>query len=104
MSLLLVAGVWLGLESAHQRIEFSDQPPAQTRRVIAARERIDPNTASIASMRRLRGIGPARAAAIVEYRTAHGPNAFKVVGDLVSIKGVGPGTIHGISSELSLPE
>ena len=104
MSLLLPGLTWLGWESARPRIEFADQPPAETRRVSDATDRIDPNTASEASMLRLSGIGPARARAIVEYRRSHGPNAFRTAGDLIGVRGIGPGTIHRIEPDLSLPK
>ena len=55
-------------------------------------------------MLRLRGIGPARAGAIIEYRDSHGPNAFRTATDLIRVNGIGPGTIHGIATDLSLPK
>ena len=55
-------------------------------------------------MLRLSGIGPARAGAIIEYRDAHGPNAFRTVADLTRVRGIGPGTIHRIAPDLSLPK
>jgi competence ComEA-like helix-hairpin-helix protein len=102
--LLLAAAVWLGWTSSRPRIGFVNQPPPQARRVRAAEERIDPNTASQASMLRLYGIGPVKARKIIDYRTAHGPDAFKAAGDLMNIRGFGPVTIHRIASELSLPQ
>lgn len=104
MCLLLLAAGWFGWESTRPKIEFSDLPPADIRRVHAARDRIDPNTASEASMLRLGGIGPSRARSIVEYRRARGPDAFKTAADLAAIKGIGPGTIHRIAPDLSLPK
>ncbi|MDP6543035.1 MAG: helix-hairpin-helix domain-containing protein [Phycisphaerae bacterium] len=101
--LLLPGAIWLGWKSAQPRIGFTDQPPAETQRVRAATDRIDPNTASAVSMLRLRGIGPSRAKAIIEYRNSHGPNAFGTVGDLTRIRGIGPGTVHRIAPDLSLP-
>lgn len=38
------------------------------------------------------GIGPAKAAAIVAYREAHGP--FKTVDDLLLVKGIGEATLE----------
>ncbi|MDH4109590.1 MAG: helix-hairpin-helix domain-containing protein, partial [Gammaproteobacteria bacterium] len=40
----------------------------------------------------LTGVGLSKAAAIVEYRAAHGP--FKSYEDLMQVKGIGPRTIE----------
>jgi len=104
MSLLLLGTISLGWQAAKPRINFEDQPPANAQRVRAVTDLIDPNTASQASMLRLRGIGPAKAGAIIDYRTAHGPNAFGTVEDLTGVRGIGPGTVHRITPDLSLPK
>ena len=55
---------------------------------LAEQAMVNINTASpemLAS--HLHGIGPAKAAAIVEYREQHG--AFKSVSDLVNVRGIG---------------
>jgi competence ComEA-like helix-hairpin-helix protein len=104
LSLLLIGTVWIAWEVTRARVEFTDQPLAEIQRVRQATERIDPNTASQASMLRLHGIGPARARAIIEYRNAHGPDAFRSIEDLTRIRGIGPGTIRRIASDLSLPK
>jgi competence ComEA-like helix-hairpin-helix protein len=72
-------------------------------RVAAASERIDPNTASVASLRRLPGIGIGRARDIVAWREDHGPGVFRTVGDLDAVHNIGPGTIRGIRPWLALP-
>ncbi len=61
-------------------------------RIRAATERINPNTASAGSLQRLPGIGPSRAATIVDYRQTHGPVAFRQATDLTAIKGIGAAT------------
>ena len=48
---------------------------------------VDINTADAQTLETLNGIGPSKAAAIVEYRKANGP--FKTVDDLSKVKGVG---------------
>jgi len=101
--LCLCAAVWVTVRLNGPRITFADNPPADAQRLRAAEERIDPNTASVASMLRLRGIGPARAGAIVEYRNSRGTNAFEAADDLAEIRGIGPGTVRRIAGELSLP-
>jgi len=58
----------------------------------SVRETVDPNTASAASLRRLPGIGPVLADAIVSYRLQAGrPRpAFARVADLRNVPGIGP--------------
>lgn len=46
------------------------------------------NTAGAAELDVLPGVGPSTAAAIIEYRTAHGP--FRTVDDLAKVRGIGP--------------
>lgn len=62
---------------------------------------IDINTADAATLDRgLKGVGAKTAAAIVDYRTKHGP--FKTVDDLVKVKGVGPATVEKNRAKLSI--
>jgi competence protein ComEA len=50
---------------------------------------VNPNTADASALAAgLNGVGPKIAAAIIDYRTAHGP--FKSVEDLMNVKGIGP--------------
>ena len=61
--------------------------------LIAYAEIVDINTADAATISaELKGIGLSKAAAIVEYREAHGP--FKTLDDLMQVKGIGPRTIE----------
>lgn len=55
----------------------------------AKRQPVNINTASAAELDALPGIGPAKARAIVAHRRKHGP--FASPGDLVAVKGIGPG-------------
>ena len=69
-------------------------------------DKINPNSASWASLARLPGIGPARARAVVEYRQQHAQThpgqtrAFTSCEDLQRIKGIGPATIQQIKDFL----
>jgi len=56
---------------------------------------IDLNRASAAELEQLPGIGPARAAAIVEFRDLHGP--FAVPGDLRGVSGIGEATFQKLA-------
>lgn len=61
--------------------------------VAQANERININTADAATLDRvMNGVGPAKAAAIVEHRRVHGP--FRSVDQLVNVKGIGPATLE----------
>jgi competence ComEA-like helix-hairpin-helix protein len=65
---------------------------------------LNPNTATAASLERLPGIGPARAAAIIDYRRnlqAGGKwQAFKRLEDLQKVKGIGPKTAGALAGLL----
>lgn len=58
------------------------------------------NTASVTMLDTLPGIGPAKAAAIVDYRTNHGP--FARIEDIVNVKGIGPSTYATLKSLISV--
>jgi len=60
--------------------------PASTA-TAAAQAPIDINTAKVADLVKLPGIGEALAKRIVEFRQQHGP--FKRVEDLMKVKGIG---------------
>ncbi|MBD9435285.1 helix-hairpin-helix domain-containing protein [Pseudoxanthomonas sp. PXM03] len=58
-----------------------------------AAEKVNINTADAAALDRvLTGVGPAKAAAIVEYRKANGP--FKSAEELAMVKGIGLSTVE----------
>jgi competence protein ComEA len=58
-------------------------------------ERIDLNRATAAELEALPGIGPAKAAAIVDHREQHGP--FRVPGDLREVPGIGERTFQQLA-------
>jgi competence ComEA-like helix-hairpin-helix protein len=105
VALLAFWGAWL-LWTAFVR-RGSDRPSAvYPEKVRMVRERIDPNTAEVASLRRLPLIGPERANAIVEYRQGPvraGRAAFEFLEDLQNVPGIGPGTIGRARDLICLP-
>lgn len=58
------------------------------------------NTATAEELKTLPGIGPAKAAAIVEYRQANG--GFKAVDDLKKVKGIGEGIFNRLKAEATV--
>lgn len=58
------------------------------------------NSASIDELTTVKGIGPSKAKAIVEYRDKNGP--FKSVDDLKEIKGFGDKSVAKLRGELSV--
>lgn len=62
--------------------------------------RINPNTATMAELTTLPGIGPAKAKRIIEFRVSHhdtsNPPAyvFRRAEDLAGVKGIGPKTVQ----------
>lgn len=61
--------------------------------LAALADPVDLNTADAQTLATaLKGVGPAKAEAIVMYREQHGP--FKSVDDLESVKGIGAKTVE----------
>ncbi len=61
---------------------------------------VDINTADASELETLPGIGPSKAAAIVQYRTEHGP--FKSVDDLDAVPGIGPSTLASLRDQVTV--
>ena len=68
--------------------------------VTAAWAKININTASVAELETLKGIGTKKAEAIVKYREDHGK--FNKAEDLVLVKGIGDKVLAKISSEIEV--
>ncbi len=69
---------------------------------VGAASLVNINTAGTAELDTLPGIGPAKAAAIVAYRTEHGP--FAATEEIQEVKGIGPSTYEGLKSLITVGE
>jgi competence protein ComEA len=63
--------------------------------------RLNLNLASVAALDSLPGIGPTRAASIVQYRASHGP--FRSVDELGQVSGIGPAALARIRDHVTVP-
>ncbi|AUN95671.1 ComEA family DNA-binding protein [Pseudazoarcus pumilus] len=59
---------------------------------------VDINTADAAALEQVRGIGPARAAAIIDYRDKNGP--FKSVDELTKVPGIGEKSLDSMRDQV----
>jgi competence protein ComEA len=73
----------------------------RAREPLAAGERVDPNFADEIELRRLPGIGPAKAAAIVRERRENG--LFGSLEDLERVAGLGAKSVSRLAPHLALP-
>ena len=63
-------------------------------------ELININTASLAELDTLPGIGPTTAQKIIDYRTQNGP--FLAKEDIINVSGIGPGTYERIKDLITV--
>jgi competence protein ComEA len=68
--------------------------PAPISSATGAAEHVNINTAGVAQLATLPGIGATQAQAIVEHRDAHGP--FASCDALIQVPGIGPATLAGL--------
>ncbi len=65
-------------------------------------QQVDLNSATQATLQTIKGIGPARAKAIIDYRNEHGP--FKSVDDLLQVKGVSSNFFEKVRDQLMVSD
>lgn len=62
--------------------------------------KVNINTASLDELTKLKGIGPAYAQGIIDYRNANGP--FEKIEDITNVKGIGPKTLEAIKDMITV--
>jgi competence protein ComEA len=80
----------------------SKSAPAATTEKLAPGQRLNINTASAAELDKLPGIGPAKAQAIVDYRTQNGN--FKSIEDIEKVKGIKGGVFSKIKDYIKVSD
>jgi competence protein ComEA len=67
---------------------------------ISAMAGVNINTATQAELESLKGIGPVKAQAIIDYRKKNGN--FKSVDELEKVNGVGPATLQNVRNDIAV--
>jgi competence protein ComEA len=83
---LAAVAVWLSSGGAPPVLDAAEKARERTA-VVVSEPKVNINTATESDLRKLRGVGPALAKRIVEYRNEHGE--FKKAEDLQKVEGVG---------------
>ena len=84
------SGFFVGRNYNHVPVQASTLPNTPENSGIL----ININTATAQQLQSLPGLGPELAERIVEYRQEHG--AFRSVGDLINVEGIGTETLQNI--------
>lgn len=90
-----------GLDSVRTAVARGLERERRAARPLAEGETVDPNRADEAELRRLPGIGPVTARAVIRHRREHGP--FRSREGLLAVPGVGPRTLERLAPRLALP-
>jgi competence protein ComEA len=69
---------------------------------IASAESVNINSADAQALASLKGVGPAKAAAIIAYRDANGP--FSSVEELIEVRGIGEKTVEMNKQKLTVSD
>lgn len=80
--------------------EASSLISPQSGQVASEKRTVNLNTADPSELETLPGIGPAKSAAIIEYRNVNGP--YKSIEDLKSISGIGDKTFEKLKELISV--
>ena len=100
-------GYLSGTVSGEPAVFYEEQPENTERTVLPAvqeqaEERLDLNAATLDELCTLKGIGPVKAQAILDYRDSYG--GFVCVEEIMEVKGIGESTYNKIKDYLYVPD
>ena len=81
-----------------QAVQYVQTAPSATRVSGSGVEKVDINHADVQELQKLKGVGPAFAKKIVEYRKSHG--RFTKPEDLINIRGIGAKTLEKMRDQI----
>jgi comEA protein len=94
IAIALVTCGLIGAAQAEHRVSHNAE------HTVALNKNFDINSATASEWMEVKGIGPKRAAAIIEYRKQHGN--FATVSDLHNIRGISPAGIERLEQKNSI--
>jgi hypothetical protein len=109
VGLILILATYISIRWFFNRQYVSDPQPTVPARFSELADRIDPNTADVATLAALPTIGEKRAKDIVAYRDkwqrdGRRGQPFERLDDLLKIQGIGAATIAQLKPYLLFPE
>jgi hypothetical protein len=108
LAILTVLCLGLGIRYACTPTFISDPQPERPARYGDLADRVDPNTADLQTLTAIPNLGEKRAEAIIEFRQTRarqhpGEPAFRVVEDLMAVRGIGPAMVDNLKPYLIFP-
>ncbi len=92
--------VLVSANAARPRVKSTQPAVASNSQQVTIPAKVNINSADVATLQAVKGLGPKKAQAIVAYRNEHG--AFKSLEDLTKVKGIGAKRLAKIGQSLTV--